>query len=100
MLRITLAAFSVSLFFSFAALAQYDDDITSGEAQDTPYNQEVEREFSNEWQKEKRLEPNELGGPSRSSSDYIYGTRDRNYERDDGGTGGEYSREDFYKDGD
>lgn len=51
-----------------------------------------------ERQRERRLDRNKLGGPPGSRSDYVYGTRERRYERDDGGRGSNYSRDGYYRD--
>lgn len=95
-----LLILSMLMLTPVSASAQYYDDeyVTGGEADDTPADQEVGREYSNNRQKEKALDRNELGGPVGSNSDYVYGTRDRAYDRDDGGSGGDYSRDDHYSD--
>lgn len=75
------------------ALAQ----TTCGSGDYCGYTEREYEEPTNRAQQEKRLDPDELGGPSGSSSDYVRGTRDRRYERDEGGPGGEYGRDDYYR---
>lgn len=85
---------TLSLLFSFS---QADAQVTGGERYYDGYSDHWrDQQKPYEPQREKRLDPNELGGPSGSNSDYVYGTRDP-HERDYGGRGSSYDRDEYYR---
>lgn len=88
------ALITLGLLFS---LSQANAQVTGGERYYEGYSEHWrDEQRSYEPQREKRLDQNELGGPSGSKSDYVYGTRDP-YARDDGGRGSNYDRDHYHR---
>lgn len=87
------------LICSLLCSTQAQAQVTGGERYYDGYSEHWRDEQAPyEPQRERRLNRDELGGSSRSDSDYVYGTRERRYERDYGGRGSSHSRDGYYRD--